>query len=64
MHRPLPLRVAPTDRQPDGERKGARPAADLGVIDVGDLEGEWELLAADDRAGATGSLDGWTLVLR
>lgn len=60
--RPLPLRVAPTDLDADDQRKGARPRADLGALLGADPNGKWHLLVADDRAGARGSLDRWTLV--
>ncbi len=60
---PLPLRSAPTDLDADAQRKRARPAADLADLAGIDPNGEWRLLVADDRGGASGSLDGWSLVL-
>lgn len=61
---PLALRVAPTDLEPDAQRKGAVPPASLAPFAGVEARGRWRLHVADDRAGATGTLEGWTLVLR
>ena len=60
----FPLRVKPTDREPDLQRKGGQAPASLDDLVGIDANGEWRLLVADDERGATGRLDGWTLVLR
>ena len=60
---PFGLRVSPSDREADRQRKGAPPPADLGVLAGSDPNGEWHLLIADDRSGSDGSLDSWTLIL-
>jgi hypothetical protein len=57
--RPLPRRAGSSDREPGDQLDGSG----FGALDLEVLEGEWELLVADDRAGASGSLDGWSLVL-
>lgn len=57
------LRVGPTDREEDLQRRGDPPPPDLGALAGIDPNGEWQLLVADDRTGAAGRLEGWTLVL-
>lgn len=59
----LGAQVAPTDRERDDQRKGAAPSTDLADLGGIDPNGEWELLIADDRADASGSLDSWSLQL-
>ena len=60
----LPLLVKPTDREIDDQRKDGQPPASLADLVGADPEGEWQLLVADDTDAATGTLEGWTLVLR
>ena len=60
----FPLRVKPTDREVDDQRKGAAAPASLDDLVGVEADGEWRLLVADDRIGDTGRLDGWTLILR
>lgn len=61
--RALAVQFAPTDREDDPQRKAADEGADLGILTGVDPEGDWRLLVADDRAGASGSLAGWALIL-
>ena len=60
----FPLRVKPTDREPDLQRKDGQPPASLADLAGVEADGEWRLLIADDEPGATGRLESWTLVLR
>jgi hypothetical protein len=60
---PFGLRVAPSDRQADRQRKGAPPPPDLSPLAGTDPNGEWQLLVADDRRGSRGRLASWTLIL-
>jgi trypsin len=60
---PFGLRASPSDRQADRQRKGAAPPADLAVLVGTDGDGEWKLLVADDRRGASGILESWALIL-
>ena len=55
--------VGPTDHEPDPQWPAAPPAADLGQLVGLDPNGRWELLVADDRQGASGTLESWYLVL-
>lgn len=59
----LAVHLAPTDLEPDRQRKGGVPPASLAALAGVAAEGEWRLLVADDRSGATGTLEGWALVL-
>jgi secreted trypsin-like serine protease len=59
---PLPLRIAPTDVGIDRQLKRAQRPADLSVLEDVDPNGEWHLLVADDRGGASGTLEGWSIV--
>ena len=56
--------LSPTDRETDAQRKGARPGTELSAFAGIDPNGPWQLLVADDRPGASGDLDGWSLLLR
>ncbi|HET6663704.1 MAG TPA: proprotein convertase P-domain-containing protein, partial [Acidimicrobiales bacterium] len=56
--------LAPADREADRQRKDAGAEADLAAFAGADANGEWQLLIADDRSGASGSLEGWSLSLR
>jgi trypsin len=55
--------VGPTDHEPDPQWPAAPPAPDLGQLVGLDPNGRWELLIADDRQGASGTLESWSLVL-
>jgi trypsin len=55
--------IGPTDHEADEQWFGARPAADLSVLEGIDPNGRWELLVADDQRGAVGSLGSWVLIL-
>lgn len=61
----LSSQLSPTDRERDDQRKNGPPATtDLGALEGIDPNGEWQLLIADDRAGASGELGSWTLQIR
>jgi trypsin len=59
----LEAQIAPTDRERDDQRKGGAPTTDLADLEGLDPNGEWQLLIADDRDGASGNLDSWSLQL-
>jgi trypsin len=56
--------LAPVDRETDRQRKDGTAGAALAAFAGTDANGEWQLLIADDRSGAAGSLEGWSLSLR
>jgi len=59
---PLALAQAPSNREPDRQRRAVSRASLRPLAGI-DPNGEWRLHVADDRSGAAGRLDGWTLVL-
>jgi secreted trypsin-like serine protease len=58
------LRMAPTDLEPGERRKGARPPASFDSLVGIDPNGQWRLYVGDDERRGTGTLEGWSLVIR
>jgi trypsin len=59
----LPLRMRPSDEEADEQRKDGQPPASFDDLSGVDADGEWQLFVADDTAGATGVLEGWSLIV-